>query len=89
MERDGVWKRINTLKHYGIRGGALFRLVRRKEHAPPGKGKGDGVCVCVCVNGEGVWVVHVYVCVCVCVCGVRLWLVWVVGGYVLCISVPL
>ena len=38
MEREGTWKRINTLKHYGIRNGALFRLVRRKEHPGPGKG---------------------------------------------------
>ena len=31
-------KRINILKDYGIRNGALFRLVRRKEHPGPGKG---------------------------------------------------
>ncbi|XP_064399095.1 plexin A3-like isoform X2 [Halichondria panicea] len=37
MVKEGVWKKINTLKHYGIRSGALFRIVRRKEHAPPGR----------------------------------------------------
>ena len=46
MDTEKMWKRINTLKNYGIRNGALFRLVRRKEH--PGQAKVWG-CVCTCV----------------------------------------
>ena len=35
---EGGWKRINTLRHYYVEDGAMFRLRPRKDHAPPGRG---------------------------------------------------
>ncbi len=38
---DGTWKRINTLRHYGVRDGAILCVVPRKEHAPPGRSESN------------------------------------------------
>ena len=37
--KEGEWKKINTLKHYWIKDGALFRLIPRRDYAPPGRGE--------------------------------------------------
>jgi hypothetical protein len=38
---EGGWKKLNTLKHYRVKEGATFRLVQRRDYAPPGRGKKD------------------------------------------------
>ena len=38
---EGGWKKLNTLKHYWVKEGATFRLVQRRDYAPPGRGKKD------------------------------------------------
>lgn len=38
---EGGWKKINTLKHYWVKEGAIFKLVPRRDYAPPGRGKRD------------------------------------------------
>ena len=38
---EGGWKKLNTLKHYWVKEGATFRLVQRRDYAPPGRGKED------------------------------------------------
>ena len=35
---EGGWKRLNTLKHYWVQDGAVFRIKSRREFAPPGRG---------------------------------------------------
>ena len=35
---EGGWKKINTLKHYWVKEGAIFRLIPRRDYAPPGRG---------------------------------------------------
>ena len=35
---EGGWKKINTLKHYWVKEGAIFRLIQRRDYAPPGRG---------------------------------------------------
>ena len=38
-ELEGDWKRINTLHHYCVEDGAVFRLMRRRSPPPPGRCK--------------------------------------------------
>ena len=36
---EGGWKGLNTLRHYGVVDGGLFRLLKRRSPAPPGQSK--------------------------------------------------
>ena len=35
---EGGWKRINTLRHYWVQDGAMFRIKTRRDYPPPGRG---------------------------------------------------
>ena len=35
---EGGWKRVNTLRHYWVQDGAMFRMKSRRDFAPPGRG---------------------------------------------------
>ena len=39
---EGGWKSINTLRHCRVVDGAHFRLVPRRDYAPPGRSEWGG-----------------------------------------------
>jgi hypothetical protein len=35
---EAGWKRLNTLRHYWVQDGAVFRIKSRRDFPPPGRG---------------------------------------------------